>query len=69
MTAGSVHVPAARLIVAAVASVACVAILLLTHGYNFYFDEWDFILAAPDWTWTSYLQPHNEHPSMIPRRI
>jgi hypothetical protein len=43
------------------------AILALARTFNFYFDEWDFILAAPDWTWTSYLQPHNEHPAMIPR--
>ncbi len=45
------------------------AILLLTRGYTFYFDEWDFIQNAPDWSWTSYLQPHNEHPVMLPRLI
>ena len=33
------------------------------------FDEWTFILTAPDWTWSTYLQPHNEHPAMIPRLI
>ncbi len=69
MTAGSVRIPVARLVVAVVAAVVCLVILFATHGYNFYFDEWDYILAAPDWTWTSYLQPHNEHPSMIPRLI
>src|SRR5437762_7844188 len=69
VTAGAVHLPAGRFIVAAGVGIVCVAILLLTHGYNFYFDELDFILAAPDWTWSSYLQPHNEHPVIIPRLI
>ncbi len=44
---------------------AAAAILWLSRAYTFYFDEWDFILSAPDWSWTSYLQPHNEHPSMV----
>ena len=69
MTVASARIPAGRAIVAALALVACGAILLLTRSYNFYFDEWDFILAAPDWTWLSYLQPHNEHPAIIPRLI
>jgi len=37
----------------------------LSRAYTFYFDEWDFILGAPDWSWISYLQPHNEQPSMV----
>jgi hypothetical protein len=41
------------------------AILLLSLGYSFYFDEWTFILTAPNWTWLTYLQPHNEHPSIL----
>jgi hypothetical protein len=45
------------------------AILVLTHTYSFYFDEWTFILTAPDWTWSTYLQPHNEHPVMLLRLI
>lgn len=45
------------------------AILLLSRGYTFYFDEWDFIQHAPDWGWSSFLQPHNEHPVMLPRLI
>jgi hypothetical protein len=64
-----VRVPQARLIAGAAAVIAGAAILLLTSGYNFYFDEWDFILTAPDWTWVTYLQPHNEHPVLIPRLI
>ena len=59
----------ARIIVAAGAAIAALAILLLSRNFNFYFDEWDFILAAPDWTWLSFLQPHNEHPVVIPKLI
>jgi hypothetical protein len=49
--------------------VTVAAILFLSRGYTFYFDEWDFIQNAPDWGWTSFLQPHNEHPVMLPRLI
>lgn len=69
LRAGSVAVPRARLIVATTAAVVAAAILLLSRNFNFYFDEWDFILNAPSWTWLSFLQPHNEHPSLIPKLI
>ena len=69
MSISSVKIRHARLIVVAMTLVAAVAILLLTHSYTFYFDEWTFILTAPDWTWITYLQPHNEHPVMLPRLI
>lgn len=49
----------------AMAVVAAAGILWLARAYTFYFDEWDFILSAPGWSWISYLQPHNEHPSMV----
>jgi hypothetical protein len=65
VTIASVRVPNARLITVAMAVAAAAGILWLSRAYTFYFDEWDFILSAPNWTWTSYLQPHNEHPSMI----
>jgi hypothetical protein len=65
MTMSSVRIPRARLIVVALAVVAAATILWLSRGYTFYFDEWDFIQGAPDWSWTSYLQPHNEHPSIL----
>jgi hypothetical protein len=45
------------------------AILFLSRSYTFYFDEWDFIQSAPDWGWTSYLLPHNEHLVLLPRLI
>jgi hypothetical protein len=69
MTIASVRIPRATLIVVSAAVVVGAAILVLTHGYSFYFDEWTFILTAPDWNWITYLQPHNEHPVMIPRLI
>jgi len=67
--AGSATIRHARIIVAAGAAIVALAILLLSRNFNFYFDEWDFILAAPDWTWLSILQPHNEHPVVIPKLI
>jgi hypothetical protein len=51
------------------ALIASLAILWLSRGFNFYFDEWTFILTAPDWSWTTYLEPHNEHPAILPRLI
>jgi len=67
--AGAVRIRHARIIVAAGAAIVALAILLLSRNFNFYFDEWDFILGAPDWTWLSFLQPHNEHPVVIPKLI
>ena len=69
MTISSVRIARARLVVVAMALLVAAAILWLTHAYTFYFDEWTFILTAPDWTWATYLQPHNEHPVMLPRLI
>ena len=69
MTAAEVRVPRARLIVAAGALVACAAILWLSRTYTFYFDEWTFITTAPDWTFWSYFEPHNEHPSILFRAV
>ena len=61
--------PHARVIVILAALVVALTILVLTRGYTFYFDEWAFILSAPDWTATTYLQPHNGHPAMLTRLI
>ena len=69
MTVGEVRVPFARLFVAAAAVLGGLAILLLARGFNFYFDEWDFVLATPDASSTTYLQPHNEHLVLLPRLI
>ncbi len=48
----------------------CVAtfagLLWLTRGFDFYYDEWDFVLGAPHWTLGDYFFPHNEHWSTVP---
>jgi hypothetical protein len=67
--ASEVRIPHARLLVVVAALAASAAILWLSRGFTFYFDEWDFIMSAPDWNATSYLQPHNVHPAMLPRVI
>ena len=64
-----VRIPRARLIVAVAALIVCAAILWLARNFTFYFDEWDFIQTAPDWTWTSYLEPHNEHLTLLPHVV
>lgn len=69
MTAASVRLPHARWIVAGAALAVCAAILWLARTYTFYFDEWDFILSAPDWDIGSYFQPHNEHLVILPRLV
>jgi hypothetical protein len=69
VTTSEVRIPHARLLVALVALATAAAILWLARGYTFYFDEWTFILGAPDWNAASYLQPHNAHPTMLPRLI
>ena len=68
MKAADVRVPHARLWVCAAAVTVGALLLWATGGYIFYFDEWTFILST-DSSWTHYLQPHNEHPAMIPRLI
>jgi hypothetical protein len=65
MTAAGVRIPHARAIAIGVAALVCLVILWLSRNFNFYFDEWDFILAAPSWTPVSLLEPHNGHPSML----
>ncbi|MEP6753042.1 MAG: hypothetical protein ABI959_09875 [Candidatus Dormiibacterota bacterium] len=61
--------PHARLFVVIAAVAVSATILVLTRGYTFYFDEWNFILTSRDWTATTYLQPHNGHPAMLTRII
>jgi len=66
--AADVRVPHVSLFVAAAALAVCAAILWLARNFTFYFDEWTFILPA-DASWAYYLEPHNEHPAMLPRLI
>ncbi|HEX7262642.1 MAG TPA: hypothetical protein VF383_00550, partial [Candidatus Dormibacteraeota bacterium] len=66
MRAADVRIGHARLLIVAVAIAVCAAILWLSRGFSFYFDEWTFILPT-DTGWSVYLQPHNEHPVMLTR--
>jgi hypothetical protein len=49
--------------------VGCAVLLWVTRNFTFYFDEWSFILTAPDWTLATWFEPHNEHPSMLLRAV
>ena len=69
MTAGEIRLPHARAIAVVSAAVVALVILFFTRNFIFYFDEWDFILAAPAWAPASILEPHNEHPAMLLRLI
>jgi hypothetical protein len=69
VTVAEKRVPHARLIVVVAALVGCAAILFMARTYTFYFDEWTFILTAPDWTVATYFTPHNEHPSLLFRVV
>jgi hypothetical protein len=69
VTISSVRVGHARLLVAAMGVLTAAAVLWLARGFTFHYDEWSFIMDAPGWTWASYLQPHNEHPSILFRLV
>jgi hypothetical protein len=69
MQVADVRIRHARSTVVIAAAAVCCAILWLARTYTFYFDEWSFILTAPDWNWLTYLEPHNEHPSILLRLI
>ena len=69
MNAADVRIPHARWIVGGAALVACACLFWLSRNYTFYFDEWTFIITAPDWTLATLFQPHNEHPSIPFRAI
>src|SRR6267142_4328719 len=69
VNAAEVRIPHARLMVVVAALLASAAILWLARNMTFYYDEWTFILGAPDWTAATLLKPHNEHPVMLTRAI
>ena len=43
-------------------------VLLYRKGLRtiFYYDEWNFVLNRRDWTIGTFLEPHNEHLSLVP---
>jgi hypothetical protein len=38
-------------------------------GTTFYYDEWNFVMNRRDWTFDTFLEPHNEHLSLVPITI
>ncbi|MFI5282782.1 MAG: hypothetical protein ACHQ0J_06590 [Candidatus Dormibacterales bacterium] len=64
-TIDRVRIPSALLLVLAGAVVTVVVLLYLTRRYDFYYDEWDYVLGAPNWTISSYFAPHSEHWSTL----
>ena len=43
-------------------------VLLYRKGFGttFYYDEWNFLMNRRDWTIGTFLEPHNEHLSLVP---
>jgi hypothetical protein len=51
------------------ALLSLLAFLLLYRkgfGTTFYYDEWNFLMNRRDWTIGTFLEPHNEHLSLVP---
>jgi hypothetical protein len=46
-------------------------VLLYRKGYGttFYYDEWNFLMNRRDWTIGTFIEPHNEHLSLVPIAI
>src|SRR3954454_19478828 len=62
-------IPRTRLVVGAFAFLALLTfVLLYAKGTDmtFYFDEWDFVLRRHQTTVGVFLEPHNEHFSLVP---
>lgn len=38
-----------------------VLLIYLTRAFDFFSDEWTFVVNAPHWTLKGYFQPHSEH--------
>lgn len=66
---GAISVPAALFIVLAAGVLAALAILYLTRGFVFFYDEWSFVLGGSSWGPADFFLPHNEHWSTFPQVI
>jgi ubiquinone/menaquinone biosynthesis C-methylase UbiE len=63
---GSVRVPGASWLLAAMGAVAAGLMLALTRDYTFYGGEWLVLISRRDWTPDAFLEPHHEHWSALP---
>jgi hypothetical protein len=62
-----VHAPVGVLVL--LMAVATVLIYRKGFGLTFYYDEWNFLMNRRDWTIGTFLEPHNEHLSLVPIAI
>jgi hypothetical protein len=53
-------------VLAGLSLLAFVLIYWKGRGTTFYFDEWNFLMNRRDWTIGTFLEPHNEHLSLVP---
>jgi hypothetical protein len=56
-------------VVSLLALLSLVAFVLLYRkgfGTTFFYDEWNFLVNRRDWTIGTFLEPHNEHLSLVP---
>lgn len=66
----SIDTPAARWGALAVLLIAAAAFLMFeTRGTLFFLDEWEYVLYRRGSSLATYLEPHNEHLSLVPVAI
>ena len=59
----------AALVLAGLMAVCAAGLLYAGRALTFYYDEWDFVQGRRGWTVDTFLQPHNEHLSLVPVAI
>src|SRR2546423_1618359 len=60
-TIDRVHVPMALPVLVSAGAAVTAVLLYLTRRFDFFSDEWTFLVAAPSWGLKSFFEPHNEH--------
>jgi hypothetical protein len=64
--------PSTLAVASVLAGLSALALVLLYRkglGTIFYYDEWNFLMNRRDWTIGTFLEPHNEHLSLVPVAI
>ena len=64
-----VRAPSATAVLAAILTIAGVALLLAGRHLTFFYDEWTWILTRRGGAIGTYLDPHNGHFSLVPVAI
>ncbi len=64
-----VTVPHAGWAAVAGSVIVVVALLYMARRFDFFYDEWDFVLTASSWGLRDYFEPHNQHWSTVPQVI